>query len=498
MPITYTIWLDKNRNGLQTSSEIITTDVIAVKWRLGMTQAYDTMAPPGWAEVILDARSGAYSGTNAAALLGCCLTILSNDGTTTRTHFVGFVDKITPAAGTYGPRTALLQARTRDAALADHVPALAPTALGEASALIREALVASGMPYRVTANGAILNDPGALIGTATVFADVENYTADVGLTSLAYGGAWGENTLNAKSLIGEIIASERGRFFCGRDGTLYVFNRHRLLQTLSHAATLANDMADLTVSSGEHLVNEIEIQVIPRRVGASNTLLWSLDTPLRLAPGEIRHIQIPFHDNETLMVGALVVLRYIFTAVNDANVDVTAALSSFMSGITLTGAILSLQHPYASTITLTSLSVYGTPLYRESPQTVRVMERSSVTQVGRHHRVLNLSALATLEQAEDIACYEVNRRKTPRSAALSVTLTTQTHAQQILACTLYDAVSLTYAQSLPAGSYMICAEEHHIECGGADHRVTWLLEPVAEDVFACVGRVLDGVHLIAY
>src|SRR5215207_9196859 len=105
MPITYTIWIDRNRNGLQTSDETITTDVIALKWRLGMTHPYDTMAPPGWAEIILDARSGAYSGMNAAALLGCCLTILTNDGTTTRTHFVGFIDKIIPAVGDYGAHT---------------------------------------------------------------------------------------------------------------------------------------------------------------------------------------------------------------------------------------------------------------------------------------------------------------------------------------------------------------------------------------------------------
>lgn len=497
--ITYTIWIDRNRNGLQTSGEIITSDVIALKWRLGMTQPYDTMAPPGWAEIILDARSGGYSGTNGAALLGCCVTVLSNDGTTTRTHFVGFIDKIVPAAGDYGPRTTRLHAQTRDATLADHTPAIVPTALGEAETLIGYALSKSGMPYRVTAGYSILNDPGAVVGTAKLFADVEDYSADVGLTTLAYGGAWSSSdSPRANALIAEIVASERGRFFCGRDGTLYLFNRHALLQTLSNAATLTNDMADLTVSSGEDIINDIEIQVIPRRVGAQNSLLWTLDRSLQLAPGELRHLQIPFHDEETLLVGALPTLRCVLTVVDQDGDDVTQSVSAWLNEITFTGALLSLRHPYPNTITLISVMVYGTPLYRESPQTARVVDMPSVMQYGRRHRWLNLSALSTLEQAEDIARYEVSRRKTPRSHASTVTLSTQTHAQQVLACTLYDCLTISETQSLPVGKYMICAEEHHVQEGGAVHHVTWLLEPVDSDVFACVGGILDNAHLIAY
>lgn len=499
MTITYTVWIDRNRDGLQTSDETITADIITLKWRLGMAQPYDTMAPPGWAEIVLDARSGDYSSTNGTALLGCCLTILSNDGTTTRTHFVGFIDKITPTTGVYGVRTAVLHAQTRDAALAYHTPEVLPTALGEAAALIRHALVASGMPYRVTANHAILNDPGALVGTAKVFADVEAYSSQTGLTTLAYGGAWGSSdSPRANVLIAEITASERGRFFCGRDGSLVLLNRHALLQTFANDATLSDDMVDITVSSGENVINDIEIQVVPRRVGAANSLLWSLDRPLSLAPGELRHLQISFHDDETLLIGALLVLRYTVTAVDQAGTDVSASISGWLNESTLTGAILSLRHPYPSTVTLTGAMVYGTPLYRESPQTARAVDLPSVMQYGRRYRWLNLSALSTLEQAEDIARYEVSRRKTPASYASSVTLTTQTHAQEVLGCTLYDSISISETQSLPTGNYLICAEEHSIEEGGAIHHVTWLLEPVDGDIFATIGQMLDGVRVIAY
>lgn len=499
MTITYTVWIDHNRDGLQTSDEDITADVISLKWRLGMAEPYDTMAPPGWAEIMLDARSGAYTGTNAASLLGSCLTILSDDGTTTRTHFVGFIDKITPATGEYGARAAQLHAQTRDSALPYHTPSIVPTALAEASALIRHALVGAGMPYRVTADHAILNDPGAVVGTAKIFADIEAYTADTGLTTLAYGGAWGDRASpRADALIQEIVASERGRFFCDREGTLRLFNRHALLQPQLSAATLTNDMVDLTVSSGEHVINDIEIQVTPRRIGAENSLLWTLDRSITVAAGEMRHLHVPLHDEETQMVGALLVLRHTLTAVDQLGNDVTSRVSGWLSESTLTGAVLSLRHTHTSTVTIIGAMVYGTPLYCEPPQTAHIVDMPSVMQYGRRHQWLSLSALSTLEQAEDIARCEVGRRKTLASHAAMVTLSTQSHPSEVLSCTLYEAVSIAETHTLPASNYVICAEEHHVEQGASVHCVTWLLEPIDGDIFACVGQPLDEIRVIAY
>ncbi len=497
MPITYQVWIDKNRNGIQTSGDVITNDIIDLTWRLGMAQPYDTMAPPGWAEIVLDARSGAYTGANAAALMGCCITILSDDGTTSRTHFVGFIDTITPAAGSYGPQTALLRAQTRDAALVHHTPAASLSALSEANALVRSALVGSGMPYRVTVGYALLNDASAVVGTAKLFDEVESYSGHNGLTSLAYGGVWNSSsTPNAQAYIGHVMAAERGRFYCGRDGTLTLLNRHDILKTLTSQLTLANDMTELVVSSGQDIVNDIEIPVLPRRLGSPNSLLWSLSAPLQLAPGQPRRLQITFRDDVTRLIGALIITSYTLSASQNGS-DVTSFVSSWLSDITLNGAVLNITHPYNKTVSLAALNLYGTPLFCDLPQTSHLVDMTSVTAYGRHHRSLTLLALSTLEQADDIALYEISHLKTPRVQALSVTLTTQSHPSHVLTRTLYERITVSETQSLPVGDYLICAETHHV-AWGLSHQVTWLLEPVDDAIFLCVGGLLDGVHVIAY
>lgn len=497
MTITYTLWIDLNRNGIQTSDEIITSDVLDMKWRLGMAEPYDTMAPPGWAEIRVDARSGAYTGANAAALMGCCLTIVISDGWSTRTHFVGFIDKIIPSTGSYSPRTALLIAHTRDAALEYHVPRTPVAPLSEAKALIRAALVKSGMPYRATNGYLVLDHPLGVVGTR-VFDDVESFTGGTGLTTLAYGGAWDSHTPNARALIAQVVESERGRFFCGRDNTLYFYNRHVLLRSLLVTAVYEDDMTDLQVSSGQDVINEIEIQVVPRRVGTPNDVVWTLPTPLSLAPGETRCVHIPFHDEVTQLVGAQDITRYTLTATDSSGLtNVTGAVSSWLSDVTLTGATLSLHHPYSTTVLVTAITVYGTPLFKESPQITRMVDMPSVIQYGRRYRRFDLPALSTMEQADDIALYELNRRKTPDTRATHITLNTQTFPFQVLSVTLYDRITITEAQTLPTSDYMVCAEEHHVQEGGL-HEVTWLLEPAEDSIFACVGHLLDGAHLVAY
>ena len=117
MTTTWTIAIDWDRNDNYSDTyDDVTSRVMSAKWFLGIRQIYKEDADNSTLELVLSNTDKRYSPENTSSPLwdGSAnrskvqpfrpVRIQSNDGTTTRTHWVGWLETIQPAVGRYGER----------------------------------------------------------------------------------------------------------------------------------------------------------------------------------------------------------------------------------------------------------------------------------------------------------------------------------------------------------------------------------------------------------
>ena len=112
MPTTWTIAIDWNRDGEFTGNDIVTSRTLWVNWFLGFRKPFMDIAENSMLGLVLDNRDRRFSPENDAAanpLAGKIqplrpVRVQSNDGTTTRIHWSGWIESVHPAANQYGER----------------------------------------------------------------------------------------------------------------------------------------------------------------------------------------------------------------------------------------------------------------------------------------------------------------------------------------------------------------------------------------------------------
>jgi hypothetical protein len=107
--------------------------------------------------------------------------------------------------------------------------------------------------------------------------------------------------------------------------------------------------------------------------------------------------------------------------------------------------------------------------------------------------------LTNIEEADQLARYELARRKDPRGTLHSIDLSGTLHLTQILTRTLFDRITIQDTQTNHTADYFIVAEEHTVDLGGTRHRTRWLLEPAAANTFWILDTcTLDYTAILAY
>ena len=113
MATTWKVEVDWNRDGAYSE---VTSHVIAAQWFLGFRAPYMGTASEGYLHLTLNNADRRFSPENSSSPLYGNLSplrpvrVTSNDGSTTRTHWSGWVDMIVPAANQYGKRLAYIVA----------------------------------------------------------------------------------------------------------------------------------------------------------------------------------------------------------------------------------------------------------------------------------------------------------------------------------------------------------------------------------------------------
>ena len=265
MSTTWTIAIDWDRDGgFSDQYDDVTNQVVSAKWFLGERKPYQDTADDSLLTLVLNNSDRRFSPENAGSPLAGKLTpfkpmcIRSDDGTTVRTHWLGWIESIQPAVSIYGERTVEI---TAAGPMQFYKAAETSLALQEymrtdeiVAALIKEVV----FPPALVGAWVLGRIGNSEIGVTTRLANVTQYSdLDEGVTVLAIAADnWvqrgGSNdaekdTFDVYRAVKDVVAAERGRFLFSRDGKALFWNRHRLLTYRSDPATnlLANgDFAD--------------------------------------------------------------------------------------------------------------------------------------------------------------------------------------------------------------------------------------------------------------
>jgi hypothetical protein len=514
MPATYTVAIDYDDDGDFTDpGEDISADVLELRWRLGMAQPYDSVAAPTSAQITVRNASRAYSPEFTANDLspGKPIRIQSNDGVTTRTHFTGFVSHVEPLPGAQGERTAIIHARGPEHELSQNSVRLTPQVNVRADQVIQAALDAAHLRRSKMKGYWVLDKTNHHeLGTNTRLAeDTIARSLEAGKSTFAYAADTWADGVPVDVAIRQMAEAERGRFFINRSGQAIFYNRHHTLLDTSADAILTDSMDGVEYTYGADVVNQIEVTFIPRSIGPASTVLWSLGAAQAIPPGEtlFRHILVQYRDANEQPIGALTVIPpqrgvdyQANTLANGAGLDRTAFLDVLLLAADASAATLEIRNRSPQMVyLLPGAQLRGTPLYLGDPLTVSHKDDERIAFHGLSRLSLRLPALDSLEAADQLARYELARRKDPRGVVRTIRVSGQNLLAQALARTLFDRITVQETQTDHAADYFIVAEEHAVDRGGARHRATWLLESVDASAFWVVGiGKLDLTAILAY
>jgi hypothetical protein len=511
-PPSYTVALDLNDDGdFVDSGEVLSADVIKLEWQLGLTKPFDSLAAPIHAGVTLRNVSRTYSPEYTSNPLkpGKPIRIQSNDGTTTRTHFTGFIDSIEPSTGTQGERIVVIHARGTERELAQNQVRLAPQINVRADLVIQAIFDAVRLRYAVLNGYMVVGVSGYdVIGTGKLFGAPVTPNLESAKSILPHvADTWGEG-IPADTAIREVVESERGRFFVNASGVPTFYNRHHTLLNITPAATFANNMEGLDYGYGAQVINRVQVRIVPRSVGVAGSVLWQLGSPLRVDPGQVRQVIARYRDVNLRPIGASAVIapKAGLDYLANTKADGTGADRTTQAAVVLVGqntasaATLEFRNNTTATFyILVGMQLRGTPLNLTDPLTVEQSDSTSITFYGMGTLLFNLPAFTAAEDASQFARYELARRKDPQGIVHSIQVSSATLLTQVLTRTLFDRITVQDAQTNHARDYFIVAEEHTVDLGSTRHRVTWLLEPADSDIFFVIGsHKPDGSRVLTY
>lgn len=495
MSIRYRIDIDRDHDGnFRELGEDIAARTLELKWRLGMSGAYESMADYGRAQITLLNRDGGFSPERQRLEIGTRLRIQSVDDSRTRTHFVGFISQIQVGAGVWSDQRAVIHLHDVQLWLDENSVQLAPLADVTADEAIAVLLNGAVVRRAIIAGFCLIDVPGYnLINSVRVF-PTQNLSRRLaaGKTRFAHVGDWWREDTSIRRAIGELAASERGRFFVDRDGVAVFLNRHHTLVTRTLAASFTDDMNGIEYSYGHEHVNRLLLKMTPREIGQGRSLLWQLGQPLRIAQDTGLLLNLPLLDERGQPLGLLELeeLQVSFHwRADGGGPPANAGVAAEVTLVGFTSIQVQLSNSNSRAVYLTALKVIGLPLYRRDPLEILMSDGTAMHLYGLQQLALDLPALSDIETAQAFATYELQRRKHPAGVIQQLRLEAREHRPAALELTLFNRIRISELQTGHRDrEYFIVSEAHHVRVGGAEHEVTYLLEPADLTQFVIINH----------
>ncbi len=496
MSITYSIAIDYADDGTFTELD----DLLSVAWHIGLPAPYTHIAEVSSASIIVRNQSRDFSPEVNTDIIGKRIRIQSDDGTTARTHFIGFIKEVRPQTGNQGKRLSEIVAVGREYELTQHRVRLPFQTNVSASSAIEDIIEQIDWRYDILDGMCIIGRDS--IGSSDIFPTERiNQTIETGLSTFAFiADNWADG-LDADRAINELAEGEGGRFFFDREGQAIFHNRHHLMLNNTISTTFNDDMTDLVYEYG-NVVNDVEILLTPRAIGVSNTLIWSLANPMLVRAGSTIQIIARYKiDDEP--VGALEILT------PKPHTDYTAHLKKETNTLNLTddfdvrvveagmsATVFEIRNRVVYDGYLTQLNLYGTPLYKRETLTFKAEDKNSIAFYGRHATQKVLPVITDIDEAIAIANWDLQRHSSAYGRVRELQTNTRNHPEETLSLSLFDLISIQESQSGHSANYAIIAEYHQVDMGGTRHQVRWLLEPSDSDLFFIIGTHSIGDEVI--
>jgi hypothetical protein len=472
--------------------------VTEANWFLGSHQPYQDDADDSILRLKVKNTDKQYSPEySSSPLAGFLLPyrpiqVQSNDGTTTRTHVVGWVESIQPTVNEDGERSAEIKAAGAMLFFEDMQTSLALQENKLTSEIITALLQEVVIPPALT-RGLFLDVSGyGEVGTTAYLADtVIPNSVEGGKTTLAYaadnwvrrGGSTDEkqDTFNVYRAIKDVAAAERGRFFFDRSGKATFWNRHHLLTDTLIDATFDNTMVDLGYEYAGlgDFKNEVIVSCHPRAISESaEELLWKLDKPINIQPGETRKVTATYRDDSDNRIGG--------KEVKLANVTFSEGSATIVPEIGANRTILVVtNNSKTKKVVIATCELRGKKITDFGQMEATSRDGVSIAYYGQRTLKMNIPAVDDLDYAQTIADFERARRSQPRGKAKTIKLAShgiqggEQHAHQ-LARSVGDLIRIQEAQTAHDETYFIIGEEHRLSQGGTLFESTWYVEPAAE------------------
>lgn len=469
MNAIYQVQIDTARDGSYAAD--ITADVLRLAWRLGFDAPHDTLAAPSRAQITVRGLAGQYAPENPASVLqtGLRMRIQATHDGTTVTLFTGWIERVEPQPGEHGPRTAIIH-------------------LEGGERFLRHTRVRLPPQVQVRA--------GDVVAAVLDFAPALARVLEPGLTLLTYAADTWADGIPALDALRQMAEADRGRFFIDRLGRAVFYNRHHTLLDQTPRATFADDADALHYVYGAEQASRVRVRLRPRAVMAAGMVLWRVANAQTVPGGALREIVARFSDDQGRPAGALQVIAprpgidyQANTRPDGSGDDLTGHIGVTLHQVDFSAAVLRLHNPLPQMAYIQpGMQLVGTPVYGGDLITLEQADASAEALYGPRVVAFDLPALDSIEEADNLARYELARRRQPQGAARSLSVSGRGHLAQALARTLFDRITVSESHTGHHADYFIVAEAHTVEQGGHDHRVTWTLERANPAVFWLLGR----------
>lgn len=493
------------------ANEDITEYVLSAEWRLGMHQPWQLTADETTARIALDNSTRRFSPGYPGVLGGPTMEpqrrvkitaqapIVLNDGVTVvvdnagdpvadhaRALWIGWIASMTPTMGRYsGPfQTVLDCVGVKQFLAADEVslPLLENVTADE---IIRQIFQRSSFPpAALGGNGwAIGIRSRSEIGQTTYLASAAQfYDLELGQRTYPYAGDNWDRFATAYDAIVSVVQAERGRLFFNREGKAVFWNRQHLQKATADplAASYDDNMQGLVYVYGDDVVNDARVTVYPRALSATSTeILWQLDQPLALKPGERREIKARYAAAD----GQQVAGRNIVTPnTGDGSLVFTKGTATIVKiEADARSATITLENnSHRRDCAIAAMTLRGQKLTSWNAQEVREIDAESIAAYGRQVLRIDARLLGDAAFARSIAQNELYQRKTPRGMVRAVRFMNKDSATllEMLDRTMGDCVDVR--ETMIAGTFpsVVMGETHEWRDAGTNYQATLAVEPV--------------------
>jgi len=486
----------------------VTAVIKTAQWRLGFTQPYQDASHQLALDLTLDNADKRFSPDYAPGsgnpLKGFVLPlrpiqVRSDDGSTSRIHWSGWLETVTPTTGKYGDRTAQLRAVGPEHYFANVTTTIEIQQNKRTDEIVSRLLneITIPPPLMQTTIPDVVGyselDSNAWVSGDLTVASI----LDVGKSTLAYAGDnWVRRntssdeqaeTFNVFAAIKDTVAAERGRLFFDREGNVIFWNRHNTILNRTVISTFNDTMQGLEYNyagQGE-FTNDVTVTSHPRAISDdTDIILWQLEEPVTLQPEEEREIGASYIDDSDNRIGGLDVYLDGVVFKNEKGVVVTSGTLTIKEE-GANRSLLWVTNPTNKAIVLDSCIIRGQKITDFGTVDATAVDSASISLYGHRDMSLNLRAVDNQDAAQGIADFELIRRKQPSGKVQTIMVRSHgitgggQHADQ-LARTIGDRIKIIESQTGHTGEYFIIGERHKLSKSMTEYETTWYLESATE------------------